>query len=304
METSITTWLNKLNLSPLPPSMNFQAMHTRIFRTLFYPLPVTCFDKQQCRLLEISLYSKSLPKCGISSKAPLAMRYAPKKYFGFSFPSFYNHQGLFLCKELLSSFETHNTTDNLFLQFLELIHLTLGTSTWLFSIPLQPYRSLPEPTWMVLTWEFLSLSKLQIHAPHSHLLPSRENDSFIMEAFAYLNLGQTDFICLNRCRLYLQVITLSDITDAGGRTIPTMYMNGLFSSTRLSFYNWPNQGRPPETDWVKWRKYLRQSFLHPRTNRLRQPLGRWTRKPHQHWTWQYSPLMDCVYKQDGNVYHC
>ena len=154
MEQSITSWLNRLTLSPLPPSMNFQAMHTRILRTLFYPLPVTCFEKQQCRRLEILLYSKSLPKCGISSKTPFAIRHAPKKYFGLSLPSFYNQQGICHCNELLSSFQTHNTTDNLFLQSLELLHLTLGTPTWLFSTPLKPYRCLLEPNWMVHTWEF------------------------------------------------------------------------------------------------------------------------------------------------------
>ena len=52
MEQSITSWLNRLTLSPLPPSMNFQAMHTRILRTLFYPLPVTCLKSNNAAALK------------------------------------------------------------------------------------------------------------------------------------------------------------------------------------------------------------------------------------------------------------
>ena len=157
---------------------------------------------------------------------------------------------------------------------------------------------------MVLTWEFLSHSKLKVEALHIHFLSPRENDSFLMEAFAYHDLGDTDFICVNRCRIYLQALTLSDITDACGKTVPSSYMNGRRSKSRTSFYKWPNQSRPPETDWTKWRKYLRLAYLHPRTNRLRHPLGRWTRKPHQHWIWSHDPLTDSIYRQDGNVDRC
>ena len=75
---------------------------------------------------EMQLYSKTLPRCIVSSKLPLAIRYSPKRFMGLAIPEFYVHQGIQHTYELLSSFDTNNTTAQQLQISFELIHLLIG----------------------------------------------------------------------------------------------------------------------------------------------------------------------------------
>jgi hypothetical protein len=103
-------------------------------------------------------------------------------------------------------------------------------------------------------------------------------DYFISQKFNAVQLGS-----LNRCRLYLQVITLSDIVDAAGLHIIPDILIGIPLSDCRSTLKWPNQQRPPQKDWTLWMAALHS--LQPK-NRLLQPLGSWlVHHTHQIWSW-------------------
>jgi len=71
---------------------------------------------------------------------------------------------------------------------------------------------------------------------------------------------------LNRCRIYLKVITLSDITTADGtRKIPSV-KKGYQIPARISTLMWPNQGKPNSAEWKIWEASL--SHFESRGNSL------------------------------------
>jgi len=74
-----------------------------------------------------------------------------------------------------------------------------------------------ETGWLQSLWEFVSETYLTINYSLQWIpLSPRENDQFIMDMFRERQLHGKIMEILNRCRLYLQVITLSDIvTDDG-----------------------------------------------------------------------------------------
>jgi hypothetical protein len=51
---------------------------------------------------------------------------------------------------------------------------------------------------------------------------------------------------VNRCRIYLQVFHVSDITDLVGNTIEKWEKRGKHQSNRIRKWNWPVQHRPPD----------------------------------------------------------
>ena len=85
---------------------------------------------------------------------------------------------------------------------------------------------------------------------------------------------------LNRCRLYLQVITVSDITSADGSYILPEVKEGYRPRDRESTLHWLAQARPPNSDWKLWMQAL--TSLETR-GRLTKPLGDWTKASHQQW---------------------
>jgi hypothetical protein len=62
-----------------------------------------------------------------------------------------------------------------------------------------------------------------------HWIPKlpREHDVFLMEIFQMHNFSSNQLRYLNHCRLFLQVITLSDITSADGQQILSNAMQGF-----------------------------------------------------------------------------
>ena len=55
-----------------------------------------------------------------------------------------------------------------------------------------------------------------------------------MDDINELKISSMDKSRLNLCRVYLQVLTLSDITDAGGTTLFGCIMNGKRDNTQCS----------------------------------------------------------------------
>jgi hypothetical protein len=87
---------------------------------------------------------------------------------------------------------------------------------------------------------------------------------------------------LNACRLYLQVIFVSDITTASGEEIEEDIKKGRRMIDRESRLQWPTQQRPPRQAWKQWQDALK--YLENGT-KLKQPLGDWISAPHQEWKW-------------------
>ena len=87
--------------------------------------------------------------------------------------------------------------------------------------------------------------------------------------------SDTEIRRLNYCRLYLQAITLSDLTQASGRKLdPAMLQGNPDHSSSVSRWNHVNQARPVDAHWFLWR---RANQLWSNTaGELKQPLLRWT----------------------------
>ena len=86
------------------------------------------------------------------------------------------------------------------------------------------------------------------------------NDRNLMECFVDNGYSGTTFAAINRCRLFLQVIHLSDVTTGDGKRICNNAYRGQKHVCLQAIYDWPAQGRPVESDWVEWRKALETTF--------------------------------------------
>ncbi len=105
---------------------------------------------------------------------------------------------------------------------------------------------------------------------------------------------------INRCRLYLQVITVADIASADGKQIVPWVKDGFRHKDRYSTLNWPTQARPPLRDWKLWRQALSQI---EERGLLIEPLGEWTDQSHQTWHGFVDPLMNFYERSGPNNWH-
>ena len=68
---------------------------------------------------------------------------------------------------------------------------------------------------------------------HIKLNQNREFDVFLMEAFKEVEFNKGKLLKINRFRLYLKAITLSDITDSLGERICNIAYNGKINPQRV-----------------------------------------------------------------------
>ena len=111
---------------------------------------------------------------------------------------------------------------------------------------------------------------------------------------------------LNRCRLYLQVLFLSDIASSDGKSMAKVYFNyqGRAARSLSSQWEWPLQ-QPAKEDWVLWHAAIRQ-ITSSSTGGFKRKLhlGAWLHDPHQHRVWRYNPVGSFLfeYKEDLQVW--
>lgn len=87
-------------------------------------------------------------------------------------------------------------------------------------------------------------------------------------------------------QLYLNVLTLSDITPASGYTLKQDTYNGISTHQWFSWYSvYPTCGKPSNNDWRMWKMALH----------ICQPLMHWTCKD-DFWIWYFDPHADRLFK--------
>jgi hypothetical protein len=88
------------------------------------------------------------------------------------------------------------------------------------------------------------------------------------------SLSQRERIYIHRCRIYLQVETVSDIASATGQTIHPAWISPNTKKPSRSILKWPRQNQPCRIAWLSWEKFL--ATFTTSSGKLRKPLGKWT----------------------------
>ncbi len=107
-----------------------------------------------------------------------------------------------------------------------------------------------------------------------------------MDHFISQRYTKAELLLLNQCRLYLQVLSLTDICSADGREIAVPIYEGQKLSDKRSQSTWPEQQRPGKEAWMSWRAALECLSASSISQR---PLGKWLSQPHQQWFWYMDP---------------
>jgi hypothetical protein len=118
-----------------------------------------------------------------------------------------------------------------------------------------------------------------------------------MEIIFSHSLDPPDIARLNRCRVYLQVLFLSNITTADGKYLEHFIFDPG-GATKRSRYTFPRE-KPSKQDWDRW-----INFWHEHTTtggKLKSPLGGWINPTHRIWHWYYNTEREELYHINGST---
>jgi len=155
-------------------------------------------------------------------------------------------------------------------------------------------------TWIHSWWKFGSRFGIMVNDTGPDLKKARANDVFLREAFAAIpNISADDLYLLNTCRMFLRVVTLSDITNVEGDRIEASILEGTPPLQTWHDYDWPRQQPSLSvTFWNAWKKAIAKVFVNAtETTKLTNPLGEWTVDPTENWQWYYSERINRLYRK-------
>ena len=291
----INPWNASIRSSYLQRHDVYRAAFTSIFKSIDYTLPATSLNSSQCNLINAKLHKRYLPRIGIDSHMPLAYRYAPNKYQGLNSLDVQTKQFI----EKLKLFLTHAGTQSQLGQsiqlILESIHISAGLNSPIFTLPYSKYNMLIEKGWLQDLWLSAELYDVKIQGSYVTPAINRVNDYALMEKLIQLDMyTDEDIKSINRCRIYLQVQNLSEITNGHGTQISFCAKNYIKDPDRISNYEWPKQPFPSKRDWEAWEDALLNAWSNG-NYQIIPSLGEWNHKLSFHSQWKYSATTERVF---------
>ena len=243
----------------------YESRYRAIIR---YPLPVTMFTEAQCNDIQKPFTHALLPKLGLNRNTPRVVIYGPKEYGGLELMDL-------RIEQMASQWETTVGHLRRLDRAGKGIHITAndlqvesGSAIPFFDLDPEVCTYTTKGTRWSYLWTMvhklnLKISMYQFWTPS----PNYENDKNLMDV------AMTDTVLIgskwnmlshvNRCRLYLKAIYVSDLT-LDGETVHKPYIDGTQKRSH-HILAIPDLERPTEMQWKIWKSFLYRNFLSPGT---------------------------------------
>ena len=292
----VKEWRDNIRAGHLSPELAWQATVTTIMKSVEYQLPVLTLTEKQCNKLMGILKSGLLPCAKLSKSLPHAALYGSINEGGLNIHHFYITQGLMHIEKFVQYIATDSITGRLLRVSVEAAQLEVGIGRDLFSLDFDQCGHLMTETWIKNLWQFSHEFHIKVINRTINLpLPQREGDVFLMEAFIEQGYTNTQLQILNRCRLYLGVMLLSEVMTGSGDSFTEHYLCQREPQPR-NRYNWPRQPYPTLAMRKLWKKALKKTFG-LRAGKTSYKIGRWLHNVNDTWPWFYNPRQQNLFQQ-------
>jgi hypothetical protein len=262
-----------------------QSIMQHCYQTVFSPairyvFPATSLDSSFLDNVQCPIICLVLAKMGFNHHMPQEVALAPLHFGGLGLLDLVVEQGIAQVLFVLGHIRSTSDPSHTILILLETYQLSAGSD----DNPLEATVSCDyiDSPWVHSIQGFLRQCNAKILIPLiTSLEPLRESDRTIMSYAMEQSWTLTERRKINNCRLFFQVMYVSEITNTHGTHILDCALyghttqEGRSSLTEISrtSASWPSQPRPDGNAWGTWKKFISTMTTSSLYNRLRQPLG-------------------------------
>jgi exonuclease III len=268
----ITDFLWSTHLTREEAWLYYQACY---IPAVTYPLTSSFLSPAQLKSVQTKAMAIITAKCGFNRHTKTEVLFGPRDLGGADFRHLTVQQGIAQTMYFLRHWRLQSPVGKLLKCALSWQQFSAGVS---FPILENTETALPhlESKWMASLRSFLASigAGLQLDEPCVPPM-QRANDRYIMDLIIQsARYKPADIRKLNYCRLYLNVVTLTDITKPNGHDLDPCFVQGqrsLYSSSTR--WHTVNQERPSEKEWRLWQSA--QALWSNPQGKLNLPLGAW-----------------------------
>ena len=301
LEDKAKKWRDSIKAGHLSPTLAWHAANTTIMKSLEYSLPALTLSYKECNRIMKIVKQGLLNSSRVSISIPSSVVYGPKDEGGFQLNHLYVTQGLMHIEKFYSFSNSNTITGKLIRVSLELSVLEIGIGRDIFSLDYGKFNMLLSDCWIKSIWKFTYDNNINIvDRITKYPLPSREGDVFIMEVFQHQGYSKEKLQILNRCRIYLQVLTLSDIMTGKGNSF-TCSFKCKRDHQKHNNFNWPKQPEPSTAMKKIWSAALRKTFG-LKAGIIEHNLGPWLHSDTSYWIWFFHPMSTSLFQRFGLIW--
>ena len=277
----VDEWLNQMKNGHLPSALVWMSYRIQLWARIKYGLGTLTNSlevSEQC-LNEIDF--QLLPLLNVNQHIRTGWRRIHQTFGGIGLLHLPTEQLICRLNMLQQHYETPTAVGRKLTCSLHWLQLQLGTNDNPLLLNYEIWSPLTCRSWWVELWHSLHVSAVNLSLKY-HSTPFQcQGDKTIMQFLFEAGIAKADLPRLNRCRNYLNILFLSDITTADGCFISREMVSRHPLPLRSSF-TFPRE-QPTKADWVVWSRAWTEATS--TTLRLRLPLGKWTAPPHTKWVW-------------------
>jgi len=238
----------------VPRKMAWTGLRMMIWPSFAFPLAACTFSLDEVEELTKELRKLTVVKLGIARSFPHVYLHVPLCLQGLNFPHAEIEQGVEHIGKMLTHGDTSLLTSQWLMLNLEQAQLEVGIRVPLLEPSYEQYGFLCTNCWIKVLWWFISTYEIWL-MDRKFQPPSLQckGDEFIMERLVMLErFNEAALLCINWCRIKLQVLTMADIIAGNGIHLQRdahvyTYLVGLPRSR----YNWARE-ELGHGNWILW----------------------------------------------------
>jgi hypothetical protein len=229
MKTKAKGYSESIISSSLQRGESAMAYNSYYMESISYGTAATSLNYKECEEIQ-------RPENGNKQKYSAKRGFRTSKYVGLGMDHLDVVQGFAQLQYLIGSLRPHDTTGDLYQILLEYTQLECGTDTPILQADFRTHEpKLHTKNWITECWRYLSLCKSTVAitglwAP----IKARQGYTALMDEFLKQDMTDAQMKDVNRCRIYLKVFHVSDITDLADNTIEEWAKRGKRQSNRTS----------------------------------------------------------------------
>lgn len=286
------TWIDRSKNGHLPAKLNWTSYSLKLWPGMRYGLPTLATPRKDIDGILCKLDYEALPLLGVNRSVKREWRNLPRAFGGIGLFNLEIEQAIGWANMLLQHYGSPTTVGLKCKASLEALQLELGCTGNPLTVDFKTYGILATPCWVKSIWERFHHYSFDIHLQFDSITGARERDRTITEFFVANGIRGMALRQLNRCRIALNAIFLSDITTASGRRLEEFVFISRIG--RRSKYVFPRE-QPCSKDWKLWDEFW-TNFLR-RDGTLTVPVGKWIGVSHQLWNWFYDKAANTIWKR-------
>jgi hypothetical protein len=209
---------------------------------LGYPLPALTFSEEECNSIQSPTLMAFLLKIHLNRHTARSIVFGSYRFGGLNIKSLYSIQSLGQITLFVGHLRAYDKTLKLIRISLSYLQLAAGSTISVLNLLAKTYKGWTDNIWLLSFWKFLNKVGLLITISQLWLpMLTRWSNVALMDFFIEQGFSANVLGTLNHCRLYLQVLTLSNIVSADGLCIVPDVFIGIPLSDRKSTLRWPCQ---------------------------------------------------------------